>query len=187
MRSSDRFLLTRRSALVSFGVVGSGFVGPVRGAAVAQEASPAASTEDLPEIIQAWVAATAAMDAAALAALYTPDAFFESVPTAQVAHGSDEIRAVAQGQFQTYSDTRITVSSVFQAADWIVAEVTWSGRYTGQIEGMQPGAGQPISIRIASIFELDGGLIRRESDYYDALSFATQLGMFGPPEASPTS
>jgi len=65
----------------------------------------------------------------------------------------------------------------FQGDGWALLEVNSSATdaETGQ---------RVTGVRIATVFELDGGLIRRSSDYYDLAGILAQLGAF-PDEGTP--
>jgi hypothetical protein len=40
-----------------------------------------------------------------------------------------------------------------------------------------PATGRPFSVRGVNLFELEGGKIKEQSDYYDAARFLIQLGV----------
>ncbi len=51
-----------------------------------------------------------------------------------------------------------------------------SGTHKGDFPGM-PATGKRFSIRGVTIIELQGGKIRRNSDYWDAASMMKQVGL----------
>ena len=145
--------------------------------AVAQEATPPPGT--LPVALAAWVAAWEARppDAARIAAAYTEDAVFEEVALGSAYTGRPEIQAYLTGFFAAFTGGEADFATVFAAGDRAAATWAWSGRYTGQLPGLPPPAGQPIAFRGASILELRDGMIARETQYFDVYGLLAQLGV----------
>ena len=166
--------------------------GSVAGAS-AQEASPAASPAAiaLPPLLAEWAAAWTAHDPDRMLALYAPDGVYEEVPTNTVARGHDAIRAFLEFNFAVFSDVEVRPEAGFQGGGGAALQAVFAGRYTGQLPGLPAGTGQPFAVRFASVFELDGGLIRHNTDYFDNYDFLAQLGaapaMTAPPRAAPTA
>jgi steroid delta-isomerase-like uncharacterized protein len=186
----SRIPVSRRTALAGLGAGGLGLALASRiHPADAQEGTPSATSGTIPPIAQAWAEAWAAEDPDRLVALYTPDSMFEEVAFGEAHLGTDETRAAVEAEFAAFSQIAVTWSSGFQAGNWAAAEGTFAGVYTGQGEGLPPGTGQQFAVRFAVIFELEGDLIRRESDYFDAYTFLIQLGALPAPgaEGTPTA
>lgn len=136
---------------------------------VAQEASPAASPAALSPLLQQWVDGVEAGDGDAIAALYTPDAVHEDVPSGLVVQGPEEIGALVSGTVTQFDDVRYDVIAAHESGDLAILEYRFSAT---DLE-----SGQPISLRGAYIFELDGDQIRRSADYYDIAGILAQLGL----------
>jgi steroid delta-isomerase-like uncharacterized protein len=141
----------------------------------------------MPNIIQQWVTAYQSTDLATqVAALYTPDAVYEDVPTNTRSQGGDVhgfLAAFAKG----VSDVKLTPMDAFSTSEWAALEYTFSATDRGLIPG---GEGKSFSVRIATIFQLQGDKIARSSDYYDSATIASQLGLVpasGTPVATPVS
>jgi len=183
--------LTRRAALTRLGAGAIGLTLAARRLGVlAQEATPAAMGE-IPPIIQAWVDAWNSGDPETLLALFTADAMWEEVPFGEASTGTDELRAAFTNEFTTFNPITVMPKVAFQTETMAAAEVVFSGTYATTAEGLPPAAGQTFDVPTAVIFELDGDLIRRESDYFDAYSLLIQLGALEEPggesEATPAS
>jgi hypothetical protein len=64
--------------------------------------------------------------------------------------------------------------------------VKWQARATfmgAPFQGIRP-TGRPVQLRGLDFFEIEDGLIRRNTVFYDGASFARQIGML-PHEGSP--
>jgi steroid delta-isomerase-like uncharacterized protein len=148
------------------------------GAVVAQEASPAASSTVIPAPLAGWVAAWEAqsLEAAPIAAAYTEDAVYEEVATAVSLRSREEIETYLTGFFAAFSDARADVETAFATEDQAAATWSFTGRYTNQLPGFPPPAGQAVMFRGASILELREGMIERETQYWDVYGILAQLG-----------
>ncbi len=134
----------------------------------AQEASPSADGSSiLTEYGEAWSSG----DAAQVAALYTEDAVREDVPTGITSRGRAEIEAFATGLFGTDADVRLVVTDGFVGETWAVVEWTFTGT--------RAETGDGVTFRGASVLELEDGLIRQESDYYDLPQMQQQIAAAG--------
>lgn len=150
---------------------------------LAEDATPAA----LPTPLAGWVAGWEAqpLRAEPIAAAYVADAVYEEVATGVVRAGQPEILAYLTDFFAAFADARAVVETVFAAGDRGAATWTFTGRYTGQLPGFPPGTGQPVTFRGASILDLSGGSIARETQYFDIYGLLVQLGILpNPADAS---
>ena len=134
----------------------------------AQEASPSAEGSS---ILTEYGAAWSSGDAAQVAALYTEDAVREDIPTGTTSRGRAEIEAFATGLFETDADVRLVVTDGFVGETWAVVEWTFTGTHE------ETGGG--VTFRGASVLELEDGLIRQESDYYDLPQMQQQIAAAG--------
>ena len=134
------------------------------GLVLAQEASPSA---DAASILQAYGDAWSSGDAAQVAALYNETAIREDIPTGTTSDGRAAIEAFAAGLFALDSDVRLDVTGGFAGQSWAVVEWTFSG--------IHQATGGEVTFRGVSVLELDGGLISRETDYYDLPQMQEQI------------
>ena len=141
-------------------------IGP--GLLQAQEASPSAAGGP---ILEAYGRAWSSGEAAQVAALYTEDAVREDVPTSTTYEGRAEIEALAAGLFATDDDARLEVTDGFVGETWAIVEWTFSGA--------RKDTGGEVTFRGASVLELDGGQISRETDYYDLPQMQQQIAAAG--------
>ena len=160
-----RFTISLSLALVVLlGVVAVGASPSVR----AQDATPAAETA-LPPVLQQWIAAAAAGDGEALAALYAPDGIYEDVPSQTIAQGRDELAAFFNGIVGQQQDSETQIRAVHLTDDGAVLEYTLSGT--------DSESGMAFTFAGAIIFELEGDAIRRSANYYDVATILAQLGV----------
>jgi steroid delta-isomerase-like uncharacterized protein len=128
------------------------------------------------KIGRAWAAAWNSHRADAVAALFTADGVYEDVPTAAVNRGRAEIRAFAQFYFTAVPDLKITlvkshVKGGHGSIEWI---------FSGTDKGVF-GTGKKFAVRGATVLDLRGGKIVRNSDYWDLATVLRQLGLLSSP------
>jgi steroid delta-isomerase-like uncharacterized protein len=135
------------------------------------------ATPDLELVFNAWAAAWSSHDPEKLLALFTDDCLFEDVTFNVVTRGKEELRGFANGAFAAVPDFKLELTRQFATGQWAAVEWIMSGTHKGDFPGM-PGTGKRFSaVRGSSIFELEAGKIRRESDYWDAATFMKQVGL----------
>jgi steroid delta-isomerase-like uncharacterized protein len=134
------------------------------------------ATSDLEQMLDDWATAWSSHDPERVLALFTDDCVFEDVTFGVVTRSKDELRGFANGAFAAVPDLKFELTSRFAAGQWAAIEWIMSGTHKGDFPGM-PATGKRISVRGSSIFELEAGKIRRESDYWDAATFMRQVGL----------
>jgi steroid delta-isomerase-like uncharacterized protein len=123
------------------------------------------------DVALAWVTAWNSHNADSVAALFTPDATYEDVPLGVVSHGTAQIRAFAQAFFDAVPDSRIVyVSSSLKGGRGVI-EWVFGGTDVGLYKTRKT-----FSVRGATVIDVHGTKISRNSDYYD---LATMLREFG--------
>ena len=115
-------------------------------------------------------------DADKIVALFTDDGVYEDVPLSALNHGKAEIKTFLNTVFRAFPDTKVELHSRFSSGTLAGAEWTWSGTQTGDFPGI-PATNKHVSIRGASVFELQGNQFRRCSDYWDMATFLKQSGL----------
>jgi steroid delta-isomerase-like uncharacterized protein len=155
------------------------------GAPVAPMLARAETASGPPSIAMAWSAAWNSHQSARVAALFTADGMYEDQAFGLTAHGTDAIATFADGFFQAAPDLHINLIAGFGTDDWAAAEWILSGTDTGGMAGMSTG--KRFTVRGATIFQVQDGQVRRDTDYYNARTVLQQLGRLPVASSSPTA
>ncbi len=113
------------------------------------------STED---VLRDAARALTARDVDAITALYEEDAVFEEVPDGESYRGKASIRTMFEALF-SLPHSGFRVVAVRNGQGWGVLEWIWFGR-TRKTDA-------PFEVRGASILEIPGRKVTRETIYYD--------------------
>jgi steroid delta-isomerase-like uncharacterized protein len=113
-------------------------------------------------IIANAVKALENLDTKKIVGCYCDDFKFEDLPSNQVITDRENLRAYYE-QFFSLPDVRFSGIKTFGDDKYAAIEWTWSGR--------KGDKGEEYSIRGASIIEIQGGRIKRETIYYDPRAF----------------
>jgi steroid delta-isomerase-like uncharacterized protein len=89
----------------------------------------------------------------------------------QVLHREVTLEAAERSQ-----DEVVELTSHFVAGTWAGAEWLMSGTHKGDLPGL-PATNKKVSIRGASVLELQGNKLRRCSDYWDMATFLKQISV----------
>jgi len=139
-----------------------------------------AVTSDLERMIDDWAVAWSSADShdpERVLSLFADDCLFEDVTFGVHARGKQELRTFVNRAFAAVPDFKYEVRSRMITKRWAAIEWAMSGTQKGDAPGM-PATGTPFSsVRGATILELEGDKIRRESDYWDAATYMRQVGI----------
>lgn len=128
------------------------------------------------EVARAVFDAVISKDPDGIVAQGAPDYVDDFVAIGEL-RGQAAIRAFFRDLFAAFPDFEMTVDRI--VADDTTAAVQWhaTGTFTGgPFQGVLP-TGRRVEIRGADVMEIDGGLIRHNTIYYDGATFARQVGM----------
>ncbi len=174
--------LTRRTILGGT-VVGAGaaLLGASGGGAVAASGgTQGGGREDaamVPRIVQQWADAWNAADPARMAALFTDDGVYEDFAFQARFQGREGIALWVSITSASIRDARVELVDAFHAGDRAAARWIFSGTDTGAFARDLPPTGKSFSLPVASLFELEGQLIRRVGDYYNLADLLRQIGL----------
>ena len=148
-------------------------------AALIGAAAPAGAQGAEPmEVVSAYVTAFNEHDAAKAAALLAPDAAYLDITIGEPQVGRDTIVAsVIAPYLKAVPDLHWEMRGAPIATDGRVAfEWRISGTNSGAWPEDVPASGHAFSLDGVSIMEVKDGMITSITDYYDGLSFQSQLG-----------
>ncbi len=134
------------------------------------------AVSQMSRLLEDLAAAWTAHDIDKVLSLFTDDCIYEDVPMAAMNRGKGELRAFGGAVLAAFPDFKLELTSGFTAGNWAGAEWTMSGTHKGDLPGM-PATSKPFSLRGASICELHEGKIKRNSDYWDMVTFLKQIGL----------
>jgi steroid delta-isomerase-like uncharacterized protein len=134
-------------------------------------------TNDIEKIIKDWAAAWNSHDSDKTISFYTDDCVLEDNGLGVVCHGKKELAALCKSTFIDIPDLRFESKSLFNTGNWVAWEWTMTGTQAHSSNPAIPATGKRFSVRGASIIEIHNGKIRRETDYYNALTMMQQLGV----------
>ena len=106
-----------------------------------------------------------------LATFYTSDVTYEDVPFAVQAHGTADFKKLVQGFYDNVPDLKLELIDCKsdEKGGWV--EWIFSGTDKGLFK-----TGKKFSVRGASVFQLRGGKVSANKDYYDAATIMKQVG-----------
>jgi steroid delta-isomerase-like uncharacterized protein len=136
------------------------------------------------EAALAAVEAVRRRDLDQIVALAHPDDYVDDFVAIGEFRGKEAVRGFFAELFAAMPDFELAVERV--VADESTVSVKWRARatFTGApFQGIQP-TGRAVQLRGVDFFEIEDGLIRRNTVFYDGASFARQIGML-PPKGSP--
>jgi steroid delta-isomerase-like uncharacterized protein len=120
--------------------------------------------------------AVAAKDVDGVAHLWHADVVDDFVAIGRF-HGADEIKGFFTELFAAFPDFRMDVEGIFGDDRHAVVQWEASGTFTGgPFQSIEPN-GRHVTIRGVDVMEIEDGLLRDNTIYYDGAAFARQIGM----------
>lgn len=143
------------------------------GAAAAQGPDVAAAPDDA---TQATLAVVGAFAQDHDASRFAPDAVFHDATLPEPITGRDAIAAMFDAIYAVgFPDANPTVERITASGDRAVIEFRFEGTNTGPLFGHEP-TGRAVSVPMAAVYQVEDGAIREGWLYYDAASYAAQIG-----------
>ena len=138
-----------------------------------------ASAQDARTVVEEYLAAWNAHDAARAASYFAEDVTYYDASVGEPITGAEAARTgVIENFLNAAPDALWTMKGAPVVEDERVAfEWEFSGTNTGDWADGTAATGKPFAFTGASIFTVLDGKITAQSDYYDALGFYTQLGL----------
>ena len=133
--------------------------------------SQTAPTRTPKQVIEEWLTALNAHDAAAAAALYHDDAVNIQVAVGAPLAGKAAIHADFVQFFQSIPDTYTHPENIFEDGEWAIVEWSGGGTFMGG-----EGAGRAVKLQGCGFFHIVEGKIRFQRGYWDMFTWLKQTG-----------
>ena len=95
--------------------------------------------------------------------------------------GLDALRDRFEGGAAAFPDQHLETRHIFGQGEWVVFEAIFTGTHKGPMRDPTgeevPPTGKWVEVPIAFVFRVQGGKVTEQHDYYDNLSFLSQLGL----------
>jgi steroid delta-isomerase-like uncharacterized protein len=116
-------------------------------------------------------------DAGKVASLYTEDCVYDNEPGGALIKGREALKAYVDSLFGAIPDFKIELKSGFSSGTSAAAEWVWSGTPKGTLPSGLAATGKSFSVRLCTISEDQGDLMKQVTVYWDRVAFLTQLGL----------
>ncbi len=91
--------------------------------------------------------------------------------------GRDEVRRFFDGLFRAFPDFELQIERITSEGETAAVQWTATGTFSGgPFEGIDPN-GKRVTVRGIDVMQFERGLLRRNTIYYDGMSFARQVGL----------
>ncbi len=125
-----------------------------------------------------------------MAATLADDVVYVEAPTQRRTEGKEATIELFKAWKASFADAEGTITNIFGSGDQAVAEVTWTGTHTGDMEGSGgtiPASGKKIDVTSSIIVSASDDVITVENQYFDLMTLLTQIGAIpAPTEAAAT-
>ena len=96
--------------------------------------------------------------------------------------GPGGVERLADALLPAIPDMRLDIEDVLAEGEKVLVRFWIRGHKKGELFGIR-ATGRPVQLRGVDFFEIEDGLIRRNTVFYDGATFARQIGML-PPQGS---
>jgi steroid delta-isomerase-like uncharacterized protein len=128
-----------------------------------------------------WLEAVNRRDAAAVAALYAPNAVVHDPAYGEPLEGKDAVHRDLVSFFQAFPDLEFELGATLQDGNTVAGEGRFRGTHRGVLVTEQrdvPPTGRRVELGAASFWRLDGqGRILEDRRYFDLAGILSQLGV----------
>ena len=132
------------------------------------------SVEENKALIRRWDELWNAGDAAAIAALVTPD-YVRHDPNGPEVRGPAAERQLVELYRAAFPDLRFTIEHLVADGDLVMARVTVRGTHRGELLGIPP-TGTPLTLAAMELYRIRDGKVAEQWVALDALGLLQQLG-----------
>jgi len=133
-------------------------------------------TTDVEKMLRDYYEVWNSHDVERITSFLADEFLYEDVPAGVAHRNKDEFKASWRDFFAACPDFRVEWKTLFVAGDWAAAESVMTATHTGDFP-MLPATGKSVSVRAASIIEMQGDKIKRNTNYFNMASLMQQLGV----------
>ena len=148
-------------------------------------AGEARTDRPIPPIVKKWAAAWESSDAAGMAKLFTADGVYDDFAFQARSTGPAGIAMWVNITGHSLPGAKADILDVFQSGDRIA--IRWMFNATPAKGNPLRATGRSFSVPVVTVLALKGGLIQRDSDYYNLADVLRQLGLPAGPWTPPAS
>jgi len=131
---------------------------------------------DIVDIAKNWLKAMDEHNVDKMSSLCWEDAVGEEIAEPHPAENREQIAKSYRELFIAFPDCTAEILNIFSSKNHVLAEVRWKGTHKGDFRGT-PATGKLVDIKIAYIFKIDKGKIKKITEYYDGATVAKQMGL----------
>jgi steroid delta-isomerase-like uncharacterized protein len=131
---------------------------------------------DPTKIARKWLQAMNEHDVGKMSSLCWEDAVGEEIAEPHIAENREQIAESYRELFVAFPDCSAEILNSFSGKGQILIEVRWKGTNKNSFRGT-PATGKVVDIKIAYIFKIVEGKIKKITEYYDGATVARQMGL----------
>lgn len=131
---------------------------------------------DFEDFVREYAAAWSTQNVEGILSFFTEDCVYEDVALGAVNTGKQALEEFLRATFAAIPDFHIEPKATFAAGPRAASEWVMSGTQSGPFPGI-PATNRKFSVRGASIMEIEGGGIRRNTDYWSLAALLQQVGV----------
>jgi len=129
---------------------------------------------DIAKITRNWLQAMNEHDVNKMSSLCWEDAIGEEIAEPHPAENREQIAKSYRELFHAFPDCTAEILNIFSGEGQVLTEVRWKGTNKSSFRGT-PATGKLVDIKIAYIFKIVSGKIKRITEYYDGATVAAQM------------
>jgi len=138
------------------------------------------SVQDNATIARSFYDAFNSRDFDRAAAFVAPECAWLNVPTGETWRGPGGLRQDMQGWATAFPDSKVEVTNLISAGDWVVVEFKGRGTHKGPLmgpTGQIPPTGRWLDLSFCDLIQFRNGKVVGGRSYFDVAGMLQQLGL----------
>ena|ERR1043165_4355177 len=120
-----------------------------------------------------WFGALDSKNYDVLKSMLSPSHKFDNPMTPQPVDGATHL-GITQQMNSSFSEGRHTIDQMVCEGDWVTVRATWSGKHTGDFNGVPP-TGKTITLKFIDLMHVVNNQLNEEYMMFDMQSFIGQV------------